>query len=245
MAKNRKQKEKEYKEKFGNIPLNLVERLNYMYELYGFENKPNKIEELEMKRDNMINNMYYYDMNVVSLYEIPEGTARPRFRLINRKNYNIEAISSGNFVHVYTIGARDDYLCMRRIVDEGELISLSGLVMTPVIMDYTAYFPTPNSYSDTDKCLCEAGIIRPSLADPDWDNIGKKYCDMYNHNIWLDDATVNDGSVHKYYSILPRIEIRMRYLNCVYNRNQYRNIIKRKNYDGSKLYYLDSKGELV
>lgn len=245
MAKNRKQKEKEYKEKFGNIPIDFNERLNYMYDLYGFENKPNKIIELEMKRNNMVNNLYYYDMNIVSLYEIPEGTGRPRFRLINRQNYNIEAISNGNFVHVYTIGAKDDYLCMKRIIDEGELISLSNLVMTPVIMDYTAYFPTPNSYSDVDKCLCEAGIIRPSLAKPDWDNVGKKYCDMYNHNIWLDDATVNDGSVHKYFSILPRIEIRMRYLNCVYNRNQYNNIIKRKGYDGSELHYLNNKGELI
>ena len=56
MAKNRKQKEKEYKEKFSNIPIDFNERLNYMYDLYGFENKPNKITELEMKRNNMVNN---------------------------------------------------------------------------------------------------------------------------------------------------------------------------------------------
>lgn len=243
--KNRKQKEIEYKEKFGSIPVDYAERLGYMYDLYGFENKPHKIEELEMKKNNMLNNLFYYDMNIVSLYEIPEGTGRPRFRLINRKNYNMEAISNGNFVHVYTIGAKDDFLYMQRMVNEGELMQLSGLVCTPCIMDYYAYFPTPSSYSDIDKCLAEIGLIRPSLAKPDWDNIGKKYCDMYNYNIWLDDATVNDGYVHKYYSILPRIEIRMRYLNCVYNRNQYNNIIRRKNYDGCQLSYLDSKGVLV
>ena len=49
----------------------------------------------------------------------------------------------------------------------------------------------------------------------------------------------------KYFSLLPRIEIRMRYLNCVYNRNQYNNIIKRKGYDGSELHYLNNKGELI
>ena len=44
---------------------------------------------------------------------------------------------------------------------------------------------------------------------------------MYNGNIWIDDALVMDGSVHKYYSILPRVEIRVRFLNMLYNKYQY------------------------
>ena len=138
-----------YKQKYQDIPIDFNERLNWMCDKYKLSQS--KMNEILNKRDTMIDNLFYYDYDIIQLLEEPEGSKRPRFRLINRKNYNIEAISSGNFVHVYTIGARDDYLCMRRIVDEGELISLSGLVMTPVIMDYTAYFPTPNSYSDTDK----------------------------------------------------------------------------------------------
>ena len=69
---------------------------------------------------------------------------------------------------------------------------------------------------------------------------------MYNHNVWLDDALVIDGSVHKYYSILPRVEIKLRYLNCVYTRNFYSAMINRKDFESNQnLNYLDRKGELV
>ena len=69
---------------------------------------------------------------------------------------------------------------------------------------------------------------------------------MFNYNIWTDDALVIDASVHKYYSILPRVEIKLRYLNALYNKNMYNSIIKSKEYEkiNCPLIYLDSKGEL-
>ena len=98
----------------------------------------------------------------------------------------------------------------------------------------------------TDTMLAEIGMIRPAFAKPDWDNAGKKYCDMFNSNIWLDDTLVIDGSVHKYYSILPRVEIKLRYLNALYNKNMYNALIKRKDIDRIESpKYLDQKGELV
>jgi len=132
---------------------------------------------------------------------------------------------------------------MRRLVDE-ELIALDGLINTPCIVEYNAFLKTPNSFNITDKVLAEIGIIRPVMMKPDWDNIGKKYCDMYNHNVWLDDSLVIDGTVRKYYSILPRVEIRLRYLNCVYNKVQYNTIINRKDYDNKELFYINNKGEI-
>lgn len=244
IKKNRNQKQLEYDKQFDGIPLDFKERLEYMYEIYGFDNSPKAIDEMIAKRNMMLSNLYYFDLNIVSLYEIPEGSSRPRFRLINRKNFHIEAINASSFVHVYTPNAKDDNIYMRRLVNN-ELITLEHKINTPVIIDYYAYLKTPTEFNRIDKCLAESGIIRPNAKKPDWDNIGKKYSDMYNYNIWLDDATVNDGSVHKYYSILPRIEIRLRYLNALYTKSQYNNIINRKEYDGSPLAYLDSKGELV
>ena len=44
------------------------------------------------------------------------------------------------------------------------------------------------------------------------DNIGKKYSDMFNSNIWLDDKLVISGTVNKFLSELPRVEIYVRYL---------------------------------
>ena len=243
--KNRKQKHEEYIQKFGNIPTNYVERLEYMYDIYGFDSKPEKINELFCKRNMMLSTIEYFDLEAVSLYEIPEGASRPKYRLINRKNFHIEAMNNGQFVHVYVPNAKDDNMYMKRRLENDELITLEGMINTPVYIDYSAYLPTPSAYNDIDKILCEIGLIRPDIKKPDWDNIGKKYSDMYNYNVWLDDATVNDGCVHKYFSILPRIEIRMRYLNCVYNKYQYNNIIKRANYDGSPVPYLNNKGELI
>lgn len=244
MSKSRKQKAAEYNNKYGHIPIDYAQRLEYMIDLYNLDNKPAKMQEILDKRDAMLRSLCYYDLEVVSLYEEPEGTGRPRFRIINRKNFHNEAMSNGQFVHVYTVGAKDDFLYMKRLVNE-ELIPLEGLINTPVDIEYICYFKTPSYYNITDTFLSEMGIIRPSLVKPDWDNIGKKYCDMYNYNVWLDDATVNDGCVRKYFSILPRVEIKLRYLNCVYNKQQYNNILKRTNYDGSPIPYLNSKGELT
>jgi Holliday junction resolvase RusA-like endonuclease len=244
MAKNRKQKAEEYKKKYGSIPLDYKERIEYLIDLYNLENKPAKMQEIIDKRNVMMASLFYYDLQIVSLYEEPEGTGRPRFRIVNRKNFHNEAMANGQFVHVYTIGAKDDFLYMRRLVND-ELIPLEGLINTPVDIEYHCYFKTPSYFNITDTFLAEMGLIRPSLAKPDWDNIGKKYCDMYNHNVWLDDATVNDATVRKFYSILPRVEIRLRYLNSLYNKQQYNRVIDRTNYDGSYVPYMNNKGEII
>lgn len=200
------------------------------------------MDEILYKRDNMLYNLQYYDLNIVVLFEEPEGAQRSRFRIINRSNFNKEAIVNPSFVHVYSPNAKDDFLHMRRIVDENELIDLDGMINTPCNIEYTSYLKTPNQYNVTDKFLSEIGLIRPNIKKPDWDNIGKKYCDMYNHNVWLDDSQVLDGTVRKFFSILPRIEIKLRYLNCVYNKIQYNSIIKRKDYDKSEVLFINNKG---
>ena len=60
---------------------------------------------------------------------------------------------------------------------------------------------------------------------------------MFNDNVWIDDIIVIDGSVHKYYSMLPRVEINLYYLNKVYNKHQYNSIIKRKDFNGNVSYF--------
>ena len=67
---------------------------------------------------------------------------------------------------------------------------------------------------------------------------------MYNHNIWLDDSLVIDGRVRKFYSMLPRVEINLRYLNYVTCKQQYNNIIGRSEYNPDyPIEYLNQKGE--
>ena len=92
--------------------------------------------------------------------------------------------------------------------------------------------------------LAEIGLHRQVLK-PDWDNIGKKYSDMYNANVWIDDALTVTGVVNKYYSILPRIEIKLSFLNCIYTHQQHKMITGRKDFpEGLDMKYFD-KGILV
>lgn len=227
--KTRSQKQEEYQKKYSHIPIGFIERLNWMYDYYKIT--PKISEEIIAKRNKMISTFKYFDLDIV-LFEVPEGSPRPRFRIINRTNLANMALSNPNFVHVYSLTGREDSLYMRRLVDS-ELLVLNQLICTPCDIEINAYVKTPSYYSKQDIFLSELGLIRP-LSKPDWDNIEKKYSDMFNHNIWLDDTFVVDGSIHKFYSILPRIEIRLKYMNMVYNKYQYNQILSRQDYDSDK-----------
>lgn len=235
--KNRKIKSLEYEMKYGEIPIDFEERLSYMIDRYKLSEK--KMEEILSKRQNMLDNIQFFDFKVVQLLEEPEGAERPRFTLTKR-NFATIAVNS-SFIHVYSPNARDDQKYMKRLTSE-EIIPIEGLINTPCHIRYDAYLKTPCYFSITDIFLSEIGLIRPEIKKPDWDNLGKKYSDMYNYNIWLDDSQVIDGEVHKYYSILPRVEIYLKYMNVVYTKHAYKNIINRKDYDNSPVQYLNNKG---
>ena len=238
----RKQKQRQYKSKYGDIPVDYTERINWMVDKYRLS--PPKMNEILSKRQAMLNSMQYYDYNVVELLEEPEGASRPRIRIL-RNNYNKLAATDPTMVHVYVPGAAEDNHFMKRLVDT-ELRQLDDLIATPCDIEYNVYLKTPTYLNVVDTFLSEIGLIRPPFSKPDWDNIGKKYCDMFNYNIWMDDTLVIDGSVHKYYSILPRVEIKLRYLNCVYTKYFYNAMLSRQGFDNPEnLHYLNGKGELV
>ena len=223
--KSRLVKSSLYEDKYRGIPIDYDDRLSYLYDKLKINNKVEN--EILEKRIQMITSLYFNDIKIV-LFEIPEGAPRPRFRIINRSNFMNEAIANPNFVHVYSVNAHEDSVFMSRLLAQ-DLISLQNLICTPCEITINTYSPTPSYFNRVDTFLAELGLHRP-IAKPDWDNIEKKYSDMFNHNIWLDDTLVIDGHIHKYYSILPRLEIDLRYLNMVYNRYQYNSIINRSDY---------------
>lgn len=192
------------------------------------------------KKNELMSNLFYYDYKII-LYEEPEGAKRPRFRLINRSNFMNVALSNPNFIHVYSPNAADDHNFMHRLIDQ-ELISLNTFIQTPCQICINTFTKTPSYFNQIDIILAELGFHR-NILKPDWDNIGKKYSDMFNANIWLDDQMVQDGEVHKYYSILPRVEIYIRYLNYMTNIYQYNQVINRKDYNTEyPINYLDNFG---
>ena len=152
------------------------------------------------------------------------------------------AAAHPNFIHVYSPTAGDDFRYMKQL-KESELIELHRFVQTPCCINIDSYFPTPSYFNTVDTFLAEIGLHMDTMK-PDWDNIGKKYSDMYNHNMWLDDSLVVSGHVNKFYSILPRVEIEVLYLNYATNKYQYNNIIGRSEYNPEyPIGYLNQKGE--
>lgn len=224
--KTRNQKHAEYENKYRDIPIDYKERLEYLYDKLRISET--QAFDILRTRDQMIEKLFYYDTQII-LFEVPEGSPRPRFRIVNRSNLSNMAISNPNFIHVYSLTGKEDNMFMKRLINHDDFNALDSMICTPCIIDIYMFFKTPSYYNREDTILAEIGLHRP-ITKPDWDNGGKKYSDMFNANVWLDDTLVIDGSVHKYYSILPRVEIRLRYLNMVYNKHQYNSIIKRVDY---------------
>ncbi len=224
--KNRKQKMIEYQNKFGHIPKDYIQRLNWLYDTLKIDDK--KSDEILKARNMMIESMHYETIRLV-MYEIPEYTPRPRARIVHKKDIINAATGSNAFIQVYSITGRQNREYMKMFVNSN-LSELESLLCTPCDIEYRTYFPTPKYYNKTQIFLAEIGLDRP-ISKPDFDNIEKSYADSFTSNIWIDDIIVVDASIKKYYSVLPRIEIDLMYSNQLYNIHQYRAMINRKDYN--------------
>ena len=225
--KTRKVKEEEYEKKYSHIPIDYKERLSWLYDTLKITDQ--QAYEIMNQMDLMIAKLQYIDTMII-LFEVPEGSPRPRFRIVNRKNLANMAMANSEFIHVYSLTGREDNLFMKRLMEKEEFDALDSMICTPCTIDICTYHRTPSYFNKTQTILAEIGLERP-IYKPDWDNICKKYSDMFNENVWLDDTLVIDGSIHRYYSILPRVEIRIRYLNMLYNNHQYKSITNRTDYN--------------
>lgn len=212
--KTRKQKAKLYEERYKDIPRDYMKRLEWMYDKYHLT--INKATHILQTRNDMLDTIKFEKEFFIILYEEPEGSPRPRARLVEMMNKPS--------VYIYSINGPSDNAYMKKLIDSKELDDFKEhLIYTPCYIDYKVFFRTPSYYNTEETYLAELGLMRP-ICKPDFDNIEKKYADMYNMNIWLDDALVIDAHIAKYYSILPRVEITLHYLNMLYNRHQAKSI---------------------
>ena len=223
--KNKKQKILEYYDKYNHIPKGYIERLEWLYETLNIDDK--KSDEILRARENFINTTYYKTLNLV-FYEIPEYTPRPRARIINKAGVINAATGNNSFIQVYSITGRQNREYME-VYTKQNLSELEQLLCTPCDIEYNTYFPTPSYYNKTQIFLAEIGLDRP-IIKPDFDNIEKSYADAFTGNIWIDDIVVVDASFHKYYSVLPRVEIILKYSNQLCNNHQYKSMINRKDF---------------
>lgn len=217
------------------IPKDYQERINWIIDTYKISDA--KLKDIIDTKDKMLQQMYYMPELFVVIYEIPEGSPRPRARFIKSKGNNILANARSNpgFIQVYSITGASDKKFMQEFKTNSDFDFLESLIYTPCSVKYDAYFKTPSIFNAKEKMLAELGMIRP-LSKPDFDNVEKKYSDMYTGNIWVDDSIVIESNFNKYYSELPRIEITLRYMNMLYNKYQYKSASKRLGLDDIKFF---------
>ena len=209
--KSRKEKFIEYQDKYGNIPHDYRERLNYMCDKYKLS--PKRMKEIISTRDSILNSMYYKSLKIC-LYEEPEGTPRPRARLINRYNILDVSKADSNFIQIYSITGKADNMYMKKLVSQNDYLEANELIYTPCDVCVNVYFKPPSSFTINDLFLAEIGLIRP-IKKPDWDN----------------------GKVRKWYSILPRVEIDLKYTNMLFNKSQYNQMRSRLSEDTNINYW--------
>lgn len=217
------------------IPKDYQERINWIIDTYKISDA--KLKDIIDTKNKMLQQMYYMPELFVVIYEIPEGSPRPRARFIKSKGNNILANARSNtgFIQVYSITGAADKKFMQEFKTNNDFDFLESLIYTPCSVKYDAYFKTPSIFNAKEKMLAELGMIRP-LSKPDFDNVEKKYSDMYTGNIWVDDSIVIESNFNKYYSELPRIEITLRYMNMLYNKYQYKSALKRLGLDDIKFF---------
>lgn len=198
--KNSIQEALDYHEKYGAIPKDYMERLSWLYRDVGFTEKQllsllDKIDELANVQWNEVKYIFYMT---------PKPSPRPRY--------------SSNTFHFYVGGARINKEIMENFVQQHS--DMECVISTPCSLNAEVFMPTPAGMNITEKIAAELGIIH-NVNAPDWDNLGKAYCDMIQDVLVSNDSLVFEGRVHKGYSILPRIEVTVRFMktyDCKYNK---------------------------
>ena len=179
--------EKEYKEKYGNVPIDDRERISYL--LKGRHlNRCNRFVDDEIRRISKIK----WKRISFTIYLIPKPTPRPRLG------------RSGVF---YVKGAADNKKYFKKFIEGKDI----PLISTPTKFYCVSYLPIPTSMNIVDRLCAELGFIYP-LSEPDWDNLAKAYCDMTQDTLLVNDSIIVDGCSKKRYSCKPRIEITLEYM---------------------------------
>ena len=202
----------EYRTLYSALPDTQEELISYLESILKIDQSKILAEE------ERISNIKWLEKECV-FHIIPKGTPRPR--------------SCGT--HFYVKGAKQ----MKKTFQK--FLSDEGIICTRCEFELTTYQPTPvNSMTNTEILLAEKGLIRP-IATPDFDNLAKTYTDALQGVILLNDNIINPGRVEKYYSIKPRIKIRLRYqetFDCKFNERKtlqsvgYKKLFEEENEDG-------------
>lgn len=204
-TKHTQQSIMEYNANYGVIPKDYMERLAWLYKEEQFtrgdlEQLLEMVDDLKSVEWSEVLYIFYMD---------PNATPRPR---INTKTHTF-----------YVPGA-----IYNKKIFENFSKAHSGMecvISTPCIMETKTFTKVPNGMSKIEKMAAELELLH-NVNAPDWDNLGKSYCDMVQDVLVSNDSIVVRGAVEKFYSILPRVEVTVKFMtkyDCAYNKRAVEN----------------------
>ena len=209
-----KQDIKEYQEKYSEIPKDYLERLAYLYRVQPY--KKQDLENLIKKIDEMSN--VTWESVTYIFYMNPKSSPRPK---LNTKTFTFYVKDAKKFKEVF-----DEF--------KEQHSNMECVISTPCTIETKSYIETPKGMSLQEMMAAELELIHHVNA-PDYDNLAKTYTDMVQKTLISNDSIIFKGTSEKFYSILPRIEVTVRFMtvyDCKYNK---RSIEKRKSFKENPL----------
>ena len=187
-SKTYKRQLQEYEEKYGHIPIDHDEILKYLEEELKLTEKDfQKIHEDECAAASIPWN----SLNIV-LPIIPKASPRPRYH-----------VKTNSF---YVTGAAENHKLIKYFIKDKY-----DIIYTQTRCDLDFYLPTPlSSMTKVEVYRAENKTIIPT-SNPDWDNLIKTYTDMIQGILLLNDNIISGGTVNKFYSVKPRVDINIQY----------------------------------
>lgn len=196
---------KEYRDKFGHIPRDFYERFIMVLRENNIKDKDLPKLRAEVYR---LSNKRWKEMYFTFFLE-PSSCPRPR---LNKSRFG----KKGKKQFVFVKGAKEHKDIFDEFIRE---VQTYPLIKTPCKLHIETFTKTPSSMSRIEKVLAELKLI-DNISRPDFDNYAKRYADMIQETLILDDSLVVESCIRKKYSIKPRIEISIEYLidyDCSYN----------------------------
>ena len=207
--KTRKEREKIYKNLYGDVSTDVYDRLSD--ELGDLFNEDLLLRALDRINESR-KKLKYYEIRF-TFYEEPVQAHRPRV------NYHTRAMHVPN--------AKENSDAIKKFISK--LKKDICIVSTPMKIKLKAYYPMPKNIKPLDVLLYELEHDY-AIGKPDFDNVLKAYCDMLLNNIILDDDIVSSSSFDKYFSLKPRVELSIIYTNGYSSEYTYRTIKGRKTF---------------
>ena len=145
----------------------------------------------------------------IVMYEYPMKTDRPR--TFGGRTFSPNAKENHDY---FEKAVRSVMKCMK-------------LINTPAEIYMKAYLEMPPQVPPHEVILFEAEVLHP-VTTPDFDNIAKCYADIQKMVLITDDDVFYMGALEKFYSVIPRVELEIRFQSKHDSEYVYKKIKSRK-----------------